>query len=440
VDDRDFVAHVWECCLVDEDLARAAASIAAFGARPSFRFTKPELVDAIRDLHAVTSAATGALAGLVHDAIGWELPKEYAATSAVTWLRDLLRVTPADARTLTGLGGLLAARPRLADAVTSGVVNVSQAAVIGQVLDDVPDADGDSGVDPSLVDRIEVELVGHAPRFEPRYLRQLGQRILAHVNPELADRQLRERLEREERHARARRGFTMSPDGFGGIRLFGRLDVEAAATITAAISPLTTPITDADGPDLRSAGARRADALVDVCRLALRSGDVPAEGGQPAQVTVTIDWDALSRDVAMGHLDTGATLTPGAARRLACDAGILPVVLNGASVPIDVGRSRRPFTGSARQAVLIRDGGCAFPGCDRPSRWCDVHHVIFWSAGGSTDRDNGVALCSYHHRLIHRPDAGWRLVMASDHRPDFIPPSHIDPKQRPRRNPYHPRT
>ena len=213
--------------------------------------------------------------------------------------------------------------------------------------------------------------------------------------------------------------------------------MEGAAIIDAAIRPLTAPTRDASGPDLRTPAARRADALVDVCQLALRTGELPATGGQPAQLNVTIDLDALQRDVAIGQLDTGALLTPAATRRIACHAAILPAILDGASVPIDVGRTRRPFTGATRTAILLRDGGCAFPGCERPPRWTDIHHILFWSEGGPTDRDNGVALCRHHHRLIHTTD--WTIRLGPDRHPEFIPPRHIDPTQQPRRNPYHPR-
>src|SRR5262249_9492421 len=125
-------------------------------------------------------------------------------------------------------------------------------------------------------------------------------------------------------------------------------------------------------------------------------------------------------------------------RKLACDAQILPVVLGGASVPIDLGRTRRLFIGAARQAVLLRDGGCGFPGCDRPPRWADIHHITPWAEGGRTPRDNAVAWCSYHHRQVHH--GGWTVQIGPDKRPEFIPPTHVDPAQRPRRNPYHPRT
>ena len=76
----------------------------------------------------------------------------------------------------------------------------------------------------------------------------------------------------------------------------------------------------------------------------------------------------LLQGLGAAHLDTGDLLTPQAARRLACDAGILPAVMNGAGQPLDVGRERRLITGPVRRALVLRDGGCAFPDCDKPAQ------------------------------------------------------------------------
>src|SRR5262249_43711113 len=222
---------------------------------------------------------------------------------------------------------------------------------------------------------VEAELVKRAGEFDPVQLRTIGDRALAHVNPELADETLRKRLEREQRHARLRRGFTLSPDGLGGMRLRGVLDAEAAAIVGAALDPLARPNKGVDGPDPWTAAARRADALVDVCRNALASGGLPDNGGTPPQLTVTVDFETLRRQLAVGQLDTGGQLTPETVRRLACSAGILPVVLDGAGMPIDVGRSRRTYTRAARQAVLTPDGGSAFPPCDRPPPRTPAPHI-----------------------------------------------------------------
>ena len=417
---------------MSETLRRAADDMAALATRPVYGLSDQSLCDAMAAAHDLASRATAILGLLAREAHGRDLPHRQEATSTVAWLRDLLRITPAQARLLITLGETLDGRPTLADAVLAGAVNSGQAAAIGRILADVPTGEA------ALVDKVEAILVDQAHQFEPTILRQLGERVLAHLNQQLADARLRERLEREDKHARQRRGLTLSPDGLGGTRITGILDTEGAAIIGAAIEPLAKPAPGDDGPDLRTPAARRADALVDVCRLALACGGLPDNGGLPPQLNVTVDLDALRRDVAIGQLDTGQHLSPATTRQLACAAHILPIVMNGAGVPIDIGRSRRPYTIAARIAVVLRDRGCAFPGCDRPPRWTDIHHIIAWHHGGPTDRDNGVALCRHHHRRIHR--SAWTVQLGPDQRPEFIPPAHIDPNRTPRRNTYHPRT
>jgi len=421
---------------VAEALARAIGDVVAAAARPSYARSDDEVIADLAAAHDLVSRAIGLVASLVHEAHSRDLPRQHDSTSAVAWLRDLLRVSAGEARQLVTLGNVLSARPMLAHAVASGLAKPTQLAVIGRVIDNLIDTDS-AIIDPVIIDKVEASLVDHAARFEPAILHRLGERILAHVDPDLADRRLREQLERDAKRAQWRRGFSLCSDGLGGVRLTGSLDIEGAAIVSAALEPLAKPVRGDNGPDPRTASARRADALVDVCRIALAAGGLPENGGSSPQLNVTVNLDALRRDMAIGELDTGALLSPTTIRRMACQATILPAVLDGVGVPIDVGRSRRLFSGAARQAVLLRDRGCAFPGCDRPPRWCDIHHVVSWLDGGSTDRDNGVALCSFHHRLIHRGD--WTVRLGVDKRPEFIPPVHIDPCQRPRRNPYHPR-
>jgi hypothetical protein len=89
-----------------------------------------------------------------------------------------------------------------------------------------------------------------------------------------------------------------------------------------------------------------------------------------------------------------------------------------------------------RKALTERDRGCAFPACDRDARWTDAHHMIHWSAGGPSSVDNAVLVCSYHHDELHKTD-NWTVFLDNDGLPTFIPPAHIDPQQKPRRNRYH---
>jgi hypothetical protein len=74
---------------------------------------------------------------------------------------------------------------------------------------------------------------------------------------------------------------------------------------------------------------------------------------------------------------------------------------------LDLGRAQRRFNRRQFRALALRDGGCAFPGCDRPPKWCDAHHLRWWEHGGPTDLDNGCLLCRRHHVLIHK--RGWTL-------------------------------
>ena len=150
---------------------------------------------------------------------------------------------------------------------------------------------------------------------------------------------------------------------------------------------------------------------------------------------MTTQLDALTGRLGGGEMDTGVMLSAATVRRLACDAELVPAVLGGDGAVLDLGRSKRLYVGSARRALVLRDGGCAFPACDRPPRWCQAHHVVSWVDGGPTTQSNGVLLCGYHHRLIHR--GGWQVRPGLDGRPDFIPPPHIDPGRRPMRNLYH---
>jgi len=173
----------------------------------------------------------------------------------------------------------------------------------------------------------------------------------------------------------------------------------------------------------------------EVCRLALRTGQLPEVAGDAAQLVVTVGYDPLTRALAAGTLDTGQRLSPETVRRLACDAAILPAILGGAGQVLDLGRQRRLITGPLRRALLLPDRGCTFPGCDRPPRWAEGHHIRHWSDGGSTSLQNAVLLCRHHHRQIHHSD--WDVRLGGDGHPEFLPPAWLDPDRHPRRNQYH---
>ncbi|MEV6970673.1 DUF222 domain-containing protein [Hamadaea sp. NPDC051192] len=175
--------------------------------------------------------------------------------------------------------------------------------------------------------------------------------------------------------------------------------------------------------------------MIEVCQRIMNAGELPDNGGEKPHLTITLPWDALQAKVGAGLLDTGDLLTPETVRRLACDAMIIPAVLGGDGQVLDVGRARRLIDGPLRRALVLRDKGCAFPGCDRPPQWCHGHHVRSWADGGDTCLANSVLLCGFHHREIHH--GHWEVRMRPDGFPEFLPPAFVDPLRRPVRNTLH---
>ncbi len=152
-----------------------------------------------------------------------------------------------------------------------------------------------------------------------------------------------------------------------------------------------------------------------------RSSGAPSEPSGRPTLTVTISLDDLVRGAGPGFIDaTGEPLHPETVRRMACDAGVIPVVLGGAGEVLDYGRARRTVSTTQRRALALRDRGCVFPDCDRPPGWCEGHHIVPWPAGGATDMANLALLCHHHHKAVH--EGGWTLARAPDGRLSFTRP------------------
>jgi HNH endonuclease len=102
---------------------------------------------------------------------------------------------------------------------------------------------------------------------------------------------------------------------------------------------------------------------------------------------------------------------------------MLPPTLGGAPTqPLEVGRTSRVVTAAQRVALVVRDRGCGFPGCDRPPAWCEAHHLVHWLHGGPTDLANLALVCRAHHRRCTRAAGGWRLQRDPDGRLTATPP------------------
>jgi hypothetical protein len=384
-------------------------------ARP-WALSDDELVAGFDALHALAVEVQAALVRFMREIDARRSASRFGASSTAVWYRNRHLVSIHGAHKLVRLAERIDAAPAVVgEGVSDGRVNLDQADVVVRAVAQIP---GEVGVD--VRERAAAKLVELCAELDPEQLRHAGDRILSSVAPEVAEELERRAVERAEAQAHRERYFTMTPDGVG-VRLHGRLTAEGAAIVRAAIDPLSKPLPHDD----RTPGQRRADALVEACR-----------GDARPRVVVSTEFDVLTQQLTGGTVDNGDRVTPETVRRLACEAGITPCVLNGKSVPLDLGRTHRVVSAPLRTALDARDRGCCFPGCDRPPRWTTAHHVRHWSVGGPTCLDNLVLLCWFHHGEIHRPN-GWTVFMAPDGLPTFIPPKHVDPLQRPRRNRYH---
>jgi hypothetical protein len=191
-----------------------------------------------------------------------------------------------------------------------------------------------------------------------------------------------------------------------------------AALIDAQSAP--RPST-AEGPDLRTPGRRRGDAFAEIVRLAA-STDLPRPGRGRPSIAITVTLAELREGLPVLGADH-ETLSAGDIRRLACDAGLIPVVLGSRGEVLDIGRKRRAVPSAIRRALIVRDRGCAFPQCDRPPDWTDAHHVIPWAEGGLTSLDNVVLLCGHHHDTVHH--RGWSVRIGEDGLPEFTAPAWL---------------
>jgi hypothetical protein len=218
-----------------------------------------------------------------------------------------------------------------------------------------------------------------------------------------------------------RRALHLSPLLDGMVRLDGMLDPETGQLVMTALSAVCdAEVRSDDGSDHRTPAQRRADALGEVCRQWLDSPVRPSVGSERPHVVVTMDLASLEgRAGRRCELSDAGVVTGEAARRLACDAQVTRVIVDAASQPLDVGRRTKVVSPRLRRAVIVRDGGCRFPGCDRPPGWCDAHHVTHWADGGTTSLENLMLLCRRHHRLIHQRGFGVTVV---DGRPAFSRP------------------
>jgi hypothetical protein len=294
---------------------------------------------------------------------------------------------------------------RAEQAAADGKISHRHATVIGKALQDLP-----AETTPQQRAWCEKALIRDAGHYSPADLATRGRRITDQfkTEPDQVDADEDALLRRREAMARAKTSLQLwdNHDGtwsgrFTVPELHGRI---LKTTVDAYTAPRRNHLDPAEDP-FEPLDKKQGKAFCQILEH-IPTDKLPQTGGTPIRIVVTIDEAKLRSKVAAATLATGERLSAGELRRLAANHGIIPAVLGGDSVPIDLGRSQRLFSKEQRDLLAVMDGGCTAPGCDRPPSWCEVQHTEPWATGGPTDLNKATLHCAADH---HTADAeGWK--------------------------------
>jgi len=316
-------------------------------------------------------------------------------------------------------------RPHVASALDRAAISVEAASTITTMLDRV-------------AIRADADLLGVAEAALAELAERAPLELLVRGVREAEARLDADGVEPREEQLRDERSLTIREDRHGVVHLHARLDAESAAPVKAAVEALVGDALRRREPrpgdprqvvdDRRSIPQLRADALAAIARHVLGCEQSVAPLAKTT-VVVRVDLATLVAGLGDARIDgLDQPISAATARRLSADAELIPAVLGGPSLPLDLGRGARLFTRAQRLALGERDGGCA--SCGQNVGYVEAHHIRWWERdAGPTDLANGVLLCSFCHHLIHRE--GWEIRAESD-AIWFIPPPHVDPERVPR--------
>ena len=308
-------------------------------------------IDRLKGLHALVIA----------EADRRELWRDSGARNVADWVAGKTNTSVGDTKARAALGSAMRKSKKLEDAVRNGDVTAASAQNVANAVNNPPDGAG------AAADR------------------------WTEIHRQESDAQAAER-----RHLARSVRFGQPSDGMAEtvVRLPEREHAELRATLGAIAGK---PCQDDD----RTTEQRLADGLIQLC-AAYAKGDLTG-GREGANVLITMTAATFA-----GADDEPATTAGGdhipahIARQIAENAALQRVVNVGGRV-LDLGRGVRFATTDQYRALVVRDGGCRWPGCHIPAAWCDIDHVVPWERGGTTDLSNLVMWCRHHHNVKHRP-------------------------------------
>lgn len=351
-----------------------------------------ELLAGIEELLTARDRIDGVIARWVQAADAREATAVERGRATRSWLVEECRLSPVEASRRVRTSWALTTYPDTDQALQAGDVSHEHARVITDCLRRLPG---------NWVAEGERILLDAARLLDPTALGIVVRKLRITAGAD-------EDAEAAEQRRFASRYATLASTFDGMLHLDAMLDPTAGAMLSAALTPLMTKGGEEDD---RTAAQRRADALAALADHSLSCGWLPDQQGERPHVTVAIPWDGLRDELAdklgLTAMVNGIEISAAEARRLACDAAIIPAVLGGDSELLDLGRSSRTWSAAQRRAAALRDQGCVFPGCRASLQHCRLHHLTFWAHGGRSDLANSAYLCLFHHWLVHH--TGWRI-------------------------------
>jgi Domain of unknown function (DUF222) len=338
-----------------------------------------------------------------------QAPEHDGLKTMRSWLRGHARLSPAAAAQVIRNGRTLERLPAVAAGCSAGEITAEQVAVMAPVVTPKNVAAAAAlGVDLAQVD---VVLAQTAATRQHEHLGRVVHHYLSRLDPDGTEPDPTEQ-----------RALSIARHSDGSVTFRGELDAVGGEKFQAVLESFV----QADRPagDLRNRAQQLGDGLVQWADVTLASGRAPILRSSKPQVIAMIHVDDLADPATVPGAATtgfGAVISAARARWLACDGNVSRVVMGPEGQVLDHGRSRRIVPAGLRRAVEVRDRHCVFAGCEAPTHWCDVHHVLEWVLDeGETSLENSALLCERHHTKVHHgfrvtrlPDGRWRT-----YRPD----------------------
>jgi hypothetical protein len=331
-----------------------------------------------------------------------DIAEETGAKDASGWMRTELLVDKATARSQIKLAAGLEKYELVAAGLAEGVVSPDKARVITQALDAIETDPVASAEDLVLAEKLLVE---YATQFTAKELKVIGRRILVEIDPDRFEQAEAKALHREEERAARRTFYSSRDNGDGTIEIHARVSRAVGVRLRTILDSLAQP--RKWSAENRGVKAPYDRLLGQAFARVVETYDVdqlPRHGGHATTVFITMSVEDLRKDLGTAALGfDGETITAAEARRMACNADLIPVVLGTNSEILDLGRTARLAHPIQHRALRLRDKCCQAEDCDAPAAWTEAHHLKPWSQGGRTNLADMVLLCPSDHRRIHDP-------------------------------------